>query len=95
MTLMPKDEVGVSSLNCSEGTAAIYGRCARFAVIGMDNDGNLDLTRSGLPKTQATETLAACAAPSILAVGVNSMLAEATRPELNWLPGKPGFDGLF
>ena len=69
-----------------------YGRCARVAVIGIDNDGNLDLTRTGLPEDprrprhwrHVTGTVASCRWCQLHAC------AEATRPHLNWLPGKPG-----
>jgi hypothetical protein len=69
-----------------------YGRCARFAVIGLDNDGNSDLVRSGLPEDPQRPRHwrhALGSAPTCRCCQLHAC-AEATRPLLNWLPGKPG-----
>jgi hypothetical protein len=69
-----------------------YAKCAQFAVVGIDNDGNVDLDRAGLPEDPrhprhdnhfgaAVDDCRFC------------MIAEAvtrTRTELNWIPKKPG-----
>jgi hypothetical protein len=71
-----------------------YGKCANFAVIGVDNDGNSDLITTGLseePKqprhwlhSESGETNANCRWCQIHAQ------IEVTRPDLNWLSKKPG-----
>lgn len=69
-----------------------YNQCAQFAVIGVDNDGDIDLDTSGLSEDPAHPrhsnhiggNNAKCRHCSI-----NQMIARA-RPNLNWIPKKPG-----
>jgi len=69
-----------------------YGKCAQFAVIGIDNDGNTDLDQTGLPEDPAHprhdrhpgETLAACRRCQL------AQLVDQLRAELHWVPKKPG-----
>lgn len=71
-----------------------YAKCAQFAVIGMDNDGSRDLLADGLSED-----------PEYPRHWVHSVESEyndkcrwcrvyqrvaMVRPELNWLPKKPG-----
>jgi hypothetical protein len=72
-----------------------YYKCARFVVLGMDNDGNLDL---GGPSSVENED------PRHPRHWLHEddkfneecrfcqlwREVEATRPQLNWLPKKPG-----
>lgn len=69
-----------------------YSQCAQFAVIGVDNDGNLDLDQAGgnqdpnhpRHELHANEPVANCR---------HCLISEAiavVRPQLNWIPQKPG-----
>jgi hypothetical protein len=72
-----------------------YAKCARFVVVGMDNDGNSNLLapestvnedprhpRHWLHDESKTNT--ECRFCQL------QKTVEATRPHLNWLPRKPG-----
>lgn len=69
-----------------------YGQCAQFAVVGMDNDGNLDLDQSGVPEDPARprhwrhpgETNRRCRYCQV------AETVERTRPDLNYVRCKPG-----
>ncbi len=69
-----------------------YGKCARCAVLGIDNDGNLDLTNSGEPEdpthprhfNHIGKTNGRCRYCRL------EDAVKRTRPELTWLPAKPG-----
>jgi len=70
-----------------------YGQCAQFAVIGVDNDGNVDLDQTGLPEDprhprHANHGAAACGDCRYCMV---SEIVGKVRPQLNWIPKKPGF----
>lgn len=69
-----------------------YGRCAQVAIVGIDNDGGVDLERVGVPEDpshprhenhQGTTSLLCryCRIEEIV---------SRTRPQLNWIPKKPG-----
>ena len=73
-----------------------YGKCAHLAVVGMDNDGDLDLmSTEGVEDPQhprhwvhvgddtASENCRWCRIQSVV---------ETTRPKLDWVPKKPGSD---
>ncbi|HMD95778.1 MAG TPA: hypothetical protein VKM93_00390 [Terriglobia bacterium] len=65
-----------------------YGKCAQFAVVGIDNDGNVDLDRAALPEDPHHPRHGAAVTACRFC-----MIAEAvarTRSELNWVPKKPG-----
>lgn len=81
--------------NVAKSLRRFYGKCARAAVIGVDNDGNLDLLREGGPEdpkrprhwlhsARGQEALDMCRCCQL------HRRVEAARPSLNWLPGKPG-----
>ncbi|MGA2336819.1 MAG: hypothetical protein WA383_09140 [Terriglobales bacterium] len=70
-----------------------YGQCAQFAVIGIDNDGNVDLDQAAVNEdphhprhdNHPGATNAICR---------YCMIAQAVagvRPQLNWIQKKPGF----
>lgn len=68
-----------------------YGKCARGAIVGIDNDGNVDLAGMGLPEDPRhprhwlhAEVLDACRRCRI------GELVRDTLPQQNWLPGKQG-----
>ena len=69
-----------------------YAKCARCAILSVDNDGNVDLTRSGAAEDprhprhvnhlgEPTDNCRHCQLDQIVA---------RTRPELNWIAAKPG-----
>jgi len=69
-----------------------YSQCAQFAVIGLDNDGNLDLDQAGGNEDpdhprhdlHPDEYMENCRCCSVL------QTIAAIRPQLNWIPKKPG-----
>lgn len=69
-----------------------YSQCAQFAVIGVDNDGNLDLDRTGVPEdphhprhdNHPEQVLEECRFCKI------SQIISNIRPQLNWIQKKPG-----
>jgi len=71
-----------------------YGQCAQLAIVAQDNDGNLDLLNKGLTEDSTrprhwnhpNETSQTCRFCRL------QELVQHTRPELNWLPEKPGSD---
>ena len=69
-----------------------YGQCAQFALIGIDNDGNVDLDEAGVaedPKHPRHENH-----PGSPISGCRyCMIAQAVdrvRPQLDWIAKKPG-----
>jgi hypothetical protein len=73
-----------------------YAKCSRLAVIGVDNDGNLDIMSGDLPEdprhprhwihaARKTENLD-CRRCRLL------RRVEETRPLLHWIAGKSGQD---
>jgi hypothetical protein len=69
-----------------------YARCCALAVVGIDNDGNLDLVASGAAEDPARPrhwlhagaTEAKCRHCQVDGV------IQRVRPELTWIPNKPG-----
>jgi hypothetical protein len=69
-----------------------YQQCAQFAVVGIDNDGNIDLDQVGgnedpshpRHSNHPGTTIAACRRCTVAQV-----VAEV-RPHLNWIRKKPG-----
>jgi hypothetical protein len=69
-----------------------YAKCAQCAVLGVDNDGNVDLTRSGgledprHPRhaNHFGESVDDCRHCEL------ERLVAQTRLELDWIPAKPG-----
>lgn len=69
-----------------------YAKCAHLAVLGVDNDGNVDLTASSAAEDPKHPRHANhlgsyrenCRHCHLAAI------ADATRPQLTWLPNKPG-----
>ncbi|HLJ25573.1 MAG TPA: hypothetical protein VKY85_02575 [Candidatus Angelobacter sp.] len=69
-----------------------YGQCAQFALIGVDNDGNVDLDQTGgledvrHPRHEHH--------PDAVDAGcrycVIAQAIERVRPQLNWIEKKPG-----
>lgn len=70
-----------------------YGRCDHFAVLEMDNDGNLDLRATGAsedPQHPRHSNHASITCPPTCRWGLLSAGADVVRPALNWIPTKPG-----
>jgi len=69
-----------------------YGQCAQFAVIGIDNDGNVDIDTHGIGEDPAHPRH--WLHPGTLQDRCRwcqlSRLVDGTRARLNWLPRKPG-----
>lgn len=76
----------------SKALKRFYGKCAQCAILSVDNDGNVDLTRSGTLEDprhprhanhvgQSIEECRHCRLDQIV---------SRTRAELNWIPTKPG-----
>jgi len=69
-----------------------YGQCAQFAVIGVDNDGNIDLDANDLTEDPShprhsnhpDQRVAECRYCQLEDV------VTKVRPRLSWLPKKPG-----
>lgn len=70
-----------------------YGQCAQFAIVGMDNDGNVDLDATAQTEDPAhprhwnhpgktSDTCKWCQLDQIV---------QQTRQHLTWLPQKPGW----
>jgi len=71
-----------------------YGRCAQFVVIGVDNDGS-ENARAAKPQDDGhpRHWLHPAPAAEVAAICRWCRLAElvaAIRPDLTWLPKKPG-----
>jgi len=69
-----------------------YGKCAQFAVVGVDNDGNVDLDAQGIgedPK-HARHDLHVGSINAECRWCQIDQIVRRVRPELNWLPEKPG-----
>jgi hypothetical protein len=102
--LLPEDEIQVDFVEAPgrgwqfvlkfipNALKRFYAQCAQFAVIGVDNDGNVDLDKSGLSEdsqhprheNHSNATVAGCR---------YCMVAQAVaqiRPQLNWVTRKPG-----
>jgi hypothetical protein len=70
-----------------------YGKCAQFAVIGIDNDGDVDLDQARLPEDPRHPRHDNHLSGTVIGACRHCMIAEAiahTRPELSWNPKKPG-----
>ena len=72
-----------------------YGKCARVAVIGVDNDGNLDLmSTSAHEDPRRPRHWVHLGNEAVTAEGCRwcqlFAAVEAWRPGLNWVPRKPG-----
>lgn len=69
-----------------------YAQCAQFAIVGVDNDGDVDLDRAGANEdpnhprhdNHHGAVLAGCRYCQIM-----QAIAQV-RPQLNWIPKKPG-----
>lgn len=72
-----------------------YGKCADFAIIALDNDGNEDLQAKGLtedpmhPRHWLHADQPIGAVPRCRWCSLETLVA-ATRPRLTWLTRKPG-----
>jgi hypothetical protein len=73
-----------------------YGKCARLAVVGVDNDGNRNLLEEGLSEDprRPRHWLHAPGQPAAAACRWCQFKAcvDAVVPRLNWIPNKPGSD---
>jgi hypothetical protein len=72
-----------------------YHKCARFVVVGMDNDGNLNFLTPGSTKKEdphhCRHWLHEVNVPNKECRYCQlRQKVEATRPQLNWIPKKPG-----
>ncbi|MBZ5521740.1 MAG: hypothetical protein LAP21_05825 [Acidobacteriia bacterium] len=104
MLVLPEEEIEVDFIDAPgrgwefvlefipRALKRFYGQCAQFAVIGVDNDGNVDLDQTGLNEdprhprhsNHLGATRNACR---------YCMIAEVVariRPQLNWVPKKLG-----
>ena len=102
--LLPEDEIQVDFIDAPgrgwefilkfipKALKRFYSQCAQFAVIGIDNDGDIDLDEAAIsedPRHPRHEnhhgaTVAGCR---------HCLIEEAItqiRPQLNWIPKKPG-----
>jgi len=102
--LMPENEIQVDFVDAPgrgwqfvlefipRALKRFYAQCAQFAVIGVDNDGNVDLDRAGLtedPRHPRHGNHVGSADGDCR----YCMIAEAVariRPQLNWIAKKPG-----
>ena len=79
--------------NVDRALRRFYGRCARLAILAMDNDGNLDLQATGGQEDprhprhwhhSSGESSEECRWCRL------AKLVERTRIHLNWIDNKPG-----
>ncbi|HQU43431.1 MAG TPA: hypothetical protein PK867_11515 [Pirellulales bacterium] len=69
-----------------------YGKCARCAVLAIDNDGNEDLRQSGAiedPRHPRHANHVGTSNEDCRHCQLDQIVMR-TRPELNWIPAKPG-----
>ncbi|MFL6389581.1 MAG: hypothetical protein ACJ71U_19040 [Terriglobales bacterium] len=102
--LLPEDEIKVDFIDASgrgwqfvlelipKALKRFYAQCAQLAVIGVDNDGNVDLDIAGIsedPRHPRHDNHPG----TVVAICRYCMIAHAisqTRPQLNWIQKKPG-----
>jgi len=71
-----------------------YGRCAQFAVVGIDNDGDVDLDEAAGnedPRHPRHENHPGSAIDGCRYCNIAETVARL-RPQLNWIEKKPGQD---
>lgn len=69
-----------------------YAQCAQFAIVGVDNDGNVDLDLAGVnedPNHPRHENHHGAALARCRYCEIMQAIAQV-RPQLNWIPKKPG-----
>jgi hypothetical protein len=69
-----------------------YGQCAQFAVVGVDNDGNVDLDQAAVmedPHHPRHENHPGGAAADCRYCMITETVARV-RPQLHWIERKPG-----
>jgi len=69
-----------------------YGRCAQFAVIGIDNDGDVDLDEASVnedPRHPRHENHSGATVGDCRYCTIAETVAQI-RPQLNWIGRKPG-----
>jgi len=69
-----------------------YARCAQFAVVGIDNDGNVDLDRRGGTEDPSHPRHSNHIGNIVAECRFCTMLQKVAevRPSLNWIQQKPG-----
>lgn len=69
-----------------------YGKCAQFAVIGVDNDGDVDLDLDAVSEDHRHPRHSNHPGASAAGCRRCAMAKEVdrVRPQLNWVPRKPG-----
>jgi hypothetical protein len=102
--LLPEDEILVDFVDAPgrgwqfilefipNALKRFYGKCAQFAVVGVDNDGNVDLDQvagNEDPRHPRHENHPG-AAPAACRYCVVAQTIAGVRPQLSWIQQKPG-----
>jgi hypothetical protein len=69
-----------------------YAQCAQFAIVGVDNDGNVDLDVTGITEDPAHPRHDNHRGKQVVDCrhcNIAQAIAQ-TRPQLSWIPKKPG-----
>ncbi|HEY2170247.1 MAG TPA: hypothetical protein VGJ30_11525, partial [Candidatus Angelobacter sp.] len=102
--LLPEDEITVDFIDASgrgwqfvielipRALKRFYGQCAQFAVIGVDNDGNVDLDQAGIPEDprHPRHNNHQGAGEANCRYCMIAHAVSQIRPQLNWIQKKPG-----
>lgn len=104
MLVLPEDEIEINFIDAPgrgwqfvlefipNALKRFYGQCAQFAVIGVDNDGNVDLDQTGTNEDPRHPRHSNH--PGAISVTCRyCMIAQVVariRPQLNWIQKKPG-----
>jgi hypothetical protein len=102
--LVPEDEIQVDFIDAPgrgwhfvlevipKALKRFYGQCAQFAVVAIDNDGNVDLDKAAVtedPRHPRHENHPGFAVGDCRYCTITEAVARA-RPQLNWIQKKPG-----
>ncbi|MGD0009576.1 MAG: hypothetical protein ABSE93_13660 [Terriglobia bacterium] len=102
--LLPEDEIQVDFIDAPgrgwefilefipKALNRFYSQCAQFAVVGIDNDGNVDLDEAAVtedPRHPRHENHPGFALGDCRYCTITEAIARI-RPQLNWIQKKPG-----